>query len=71
MLLFWEPADGEGLPEVDAHRAEVAELLARVGEDAWPRLHVMTYRDLLEGWAQSHPEHTAGLRARYEVPVHP
>ena len=67
VLLFWEPADGDELPEVREHRAEVAELLARLGDDAVPRLHALSYAELLATWAPLRPDHVAALRARYEV----
>ena len=67
VLLFWEPADGDALPEVREHRAEVAELLARLGADAVPRLHACSYAEVLEAWAPIQPEHVAALRARYDV----
>lgn len=67
VLLFWEPADGGSLPEVHAHREEVAELLARLGDDASPRLHAVAYAALFDAWAEVRPGHVAALRARYEV----
>jgi hypothetical protein len=67
VLLFWEPQDGGALPEVAEHRAEVAELLARLGDDARPRLHALSYAELLDAWAPVRPDHVAALRARYEV----
>jgi hypothetical protein len=69
VLLFWEPADGDALPEVHEHRAELADLLARVGDDAVPRLHACSYAELLEAWAPIRPDQVAGLRARYDVAV--
>lgn len=66
VLLWWEPADGDEVPEVVAHREEVAELLARVG-DAPPRLHALTHAQLHAGWEGSRPDHVAALRARYDV----
>ena len=69
VLLFWEPAGGAGLPEVEAHRAELDELRARLGDDAVPRFHATSYADLLDAWEPERPDHVAALRARYEVPV--
>jgi hypothetical protein len=69
VLLFWEPADGDALPEIREHRAEVAELLARLGDDAVPRLHASAYAEVLDAWAPIRPEHVAALRARYDVAV--
>ena len=69
MLLFWEPDDGETLPEVRVHREEVAELLARLGDDPAPRLHAVTYAALFDTWAGPRPAHAAALRARYEIMV--
>lgn len=69
MYVYWEPADGDEFYEVRRHRAEVAELLERVGR-ASPRLHALTYddlwnqRDTVEG-VSSLPTHLTALRARY------
>ena len=71
VLLFWEPAAGEGHPEVRAHREEVAELLAQLGDDASPRLHALTYAALLDAWEPVRPDHVAALRSRYDVAVGP
>ena len=73
VYVFWEPLNAEEHPEVMAHRAEVAKLADRVS-DASPRLHVLTYRMLLDEWsAVTGPDwvadHVAQLRARYELPV--
>jgi hypothetical protein len=73
VYLFWEPSNASDHPEVLAHRAEVAELIDRVG-DAWPRLHVRTYRQLLDEWSELvtpkwAEQHVAELRDRYELPV--
>lgn len=73
IYLFWEPANGDDHHEVMSHRAEVAELVERVG-DAWPRLHVLCYAELLNEWSTlARPEwvlqHIAELRSRYELPV--
>ena len=66
VLVFWEPLDGEEHPEVVAHRAEVAELLERVG-DAPPRLHALSWAEVLDAWAPLMPSHVAALRARYAI----
>ena len=66
-LVFWEPAGGDELPEVRLHREEVAELLARVGPSAAPRLHATTWASVLAGWEAAAPGHVAALRARYAV----
>lgn len=71
VYLYWEPVDGADHAEVVGHRAEVAELVARVG-DASPRLHVRTYEELLDEWASMRgpawlPEHVEELRQRYAV----
>ena len=71
VLLFWEPAAGEEHPEVRAHREELAELLARLGDDATPRLHAHSYAEVLDAWAPVQPDHVAALRARYDVTVGP
>lgn len=73
VYVFWEPLNADEHPEVIAHRAEVAELTDRVA-DGWPRLHVLSYRELLDEWSALTepdwtPEHVAQLRARYELPV--
>ena len=67
VLLFWEPLDGDALPEVAAHRDEVAELLGRLGGEASPRLHALPHAELLDGWAAARPGHVAALRERYAV----
>lgn len=66
VLVFWEPADGDDHAEIVAHRAEVAELLDRVG-DAPPGLHALTWAQVLDAWEQVMPRHVAALRARYEI----
>ncbi len=73
VYIYWEPSNAEAHPEVLAHRAEVAELVDRVG-DATPQLHVRTYGEQFEQWsAMTTPEwleqHVAELRARYELTV--
>ena len=67
VLLFWEPVEGATLPEVRTHREEVAELLGRLGGAASPRLHALSYGELLDAWAPVRPAHVAALRDRYEV----
>jgi hypothetical protein len=69
VLLFWEPADGGEHPEVRTHRDEVAELLARVGDDAMPRLHALPWAAVLDAWEPVRPAHVAALRSRYDVAV--
>lgn len=69
VLLFWEPVNADEHPEVEAHRAELAELRARLGEDATPPFHALSYADLLDAWEPERPDHVAALRARTEVPV--
>ena len=69
VLLFWEPAAGEGHAEVRAHREAVAELLERRGDVASPRLHACSYAEVLGEWTAARPEHLAALRARYDVAV--
>ncbi len=68
VLVFWEPVDGDDHAEVVAHRAEVAELVARVG-DAPPCLSALTWAEVFDAWAPLVPAHVAALRARYEVVV--
>ena len=68
VLVYWEPANGDEHPEVRAHRAEVAELLERVG-DAPPRLQALPWSRLLDEWEPVLPAHVAALRERYDVPV--
>lgn len=67
VLLFWEPAYGDDLSEVREHREEIAELLRRLGDDASPQLHALSYSALFAAWARVRPEHVAALRARYHV----
>ncbi len=68
VLLFWEPANGDELPEVAAHRAEVDRALAQVG-GARPRLHARSWSQVLDAWAPVAPSHVAALRERYDVAV--
>jgi hypothetical protein len=68
VYLFWEPADAEAHPEVEAHRDEVDDLLARVG-DAPPALLALRWSAVLDAWAPRAPEHVAALRARYDVAI--
>ena len=70
VLLYWEPANAEEHPEVLAHRAEVADLIDRVG-DARPRLHAFSWAQLFDVWETVVPEHVGALRERYDVPVVP
>ena len=69
VLLFWEPLEGDRLPEVRAHREEVAELLERLGPEADPRLHAFDYATLFSAWEPVYAEHVTALRARYEMAV--
>jgi hypothetical protein len=68
LLLFWEPANAAAHPEVLTHRAEVAELLHRVG-GARPRLHALPWADVFDAWSARAPAHAEALRARYAVEV--
>jgi hypothetical protein len=70
VLAYWEPADGDDLPEVLAHRAEVRRVLARVG-DAPPRLHAAPWTRIWDAWQAARPAHVAALRERYDVAVGP
>jgi hypothetical protein len=70
VYVYWEPANGSEIPETAAHRTEVAELARTVG-DAQPRLHTLTYDELLGDWLSipegviRPAEHVNRLRARY------
>jgi hypothetical protein len=66
VLVYWEPLDGDDHAEVLTHRAEVAELLERVG-DAPPQLRALTWSQMLDAWEALLPRHVAALRARYET----
>jgi hypothetical protein len=73
LYCFWEPVNGGEINEVLEHRAEVAELQARVG-DAAPSLHVMTYSDLFDEWScLARPDwvgaHVDALRERYLLSI--
>jgi hypothetical protein len=68
VLVWWEPANADDHPEVRAHRAEVAEVLARVAGAA-PRLHALPWARVLDAWEAAAPAHVAALRARYDVAV--
>lgn len=71
---YWEPLNGEDIPEVRSHRQEIEQLRARVG-DASPRLHVINYQQLLAEWDDlpSQPpwlsEHLVQLRRRYAIDI--
>lgn len=74
LYCFWEPANADAIPDVLAHRAEVAELVDRLGEDAGPRLHVRAYKDVLAEWDDLPAPswlggHIAELRGRYDVAI--
>ena len=71
VLLFWEPAGGTAHPEVREHRDELAELLARLGDDASPAFRAQSYDQLLAAWAPVRPDHVAALRERYVLPFIP
>ena len=74
LYCFWEPANSDGIPEVLAHRAEVAELVDRLGDDAGPRLHVRAWKDVLAEWDDLPApswlgRHIGELRGRYDVAI--
>ena len=69
VLVFWEPANGDDLPEVRTHREELAELRDRLGPDARPRLLALSHAELLSSWADELPGHVAALRERYAVAI--
>lgn len=74
LYCFWEPVNADDVPEVVAHRAEVAALMRRLSDSPRPRLHVRAYGDILDEWDEL-PEpcwlraHVAEIRARYGVAV--
>jgi hypothetical protein len=73
VYVYWEPTNASELPEVAAHRDELSRLVALI-ETATPRLHTLTYRDLLTEWSTlPQPDwiqsHVAELRQRYELPI--
>ena len=73
VYVWWEPENAGDIAEVAAHRAEIAELKDRVGE-ASPRLHALSYSELLAEWEQlDEPSwvtgHVAQLRSRYAVSI--
>ncbi len=74
LYCFWEPANAVEIPEVLAHRTELAELVDRLGEDARPRLHVRAWKDVLAEWDDLPApawlgRHLAELRGRYDVAI--
>jgi len=74
LYCFWEPANADEIPEVLAHRTELAELVDRLGEDARPRLHVRAWKDVLAEWDDLPApawlgRHIAELRGRYDVAI--
>jgi hypothetical protein len=72
VYVWWEPLNAEEIPELAAHRRELAELRDRLGE-ASPRLHALTYTELFAEWEQLNvpwiPDHLAQLHARYAVSI--
>ena len=75
LYCFWEPANADAIPDILAHRAEVAELVERLGVHAGPRLHVRTYKDVLAEWANLPApswlgRHIAELLGRYDVAIY-
>jgi hypothetical protein len=74
LYCFWESANADAIPDVLAHRAELAQFVDRLGDDAKPRLHVRTYKDVLAEWADLPSpswlgRHIAELRTRYDVAI--
>jgi hypothetical protein len=74
LYCFWKPANADDVPEVPAHRTEVAELVDRLGEDSRPRLHVRAWKDVLDEWrGLTAPSwlgrHIAQMHARYDVEI--
>jgi hypothetical protein len=71
---YWEPLNGDEIPEVLGHRQELEKLRARVGT-ALPHLHVVSYQQLLAEWddlASPPPwlsAHLAEFNERYTVHV--
>lgn len=73
LYLYWEPENADQILELVAHRHEVQQLTERVG-DATPRLHTLTYRQLLDQWSQQADpawlaKHVAQLRERYQIEI--
>jgi hypothetical protein len=70
VYVYWEPANGPEFSEVRTHRAEIADMAARVG-DAIPHFHPLTYDDLLTEWdrltpaARGRRRHLDQFRDRY------
>lgn len=69
VYVYWEPANGDQVNEVVAHRREIAELVGRIG-DATPHLHALTYAELWTQWEQLPDipwlrEHVTAFRERY------
>jgi hypothetical protein len=70
---YWEPENGSEFDEVLSHREEVAEFLERVG-DAPPRLHPISYIDLVDEWSSLKSpdwvrQHVADLYDRYVLSI--
>lgn len=72
VYVWWEPSNADEIPELVIHRREVDDLRQRLG-DASPRLHAVTYAELLAEWEQLDvpwiAEHIAQLRARYSLAI--
>jgi len=67
IYVYWEPIDGDGVPEVETHRREVARCV-KLLEGSDPQFHALSYREIWNEWDGSAAKaHLSQLRHRYEV----
>jgi hypothetical protein len=70
---FWEPANGDSIPAVLEHRAEVIDFAERVvGSE--PDFHAVTHADLISEWDTNLAprwltDHCAAWRTRYDISI--
>jgi hypothetical protein len=72
LYLYWEPENGDSLPEIATHRREIADFASRVAGDRIT-FASESYLDLWRDWSSSGiawvKAHAAQLARRYGVPV--
>jgi hypothetical protein len=73
MYLYWEPSNGETLPTVRDHRAEVEQFRSLLDGSSAVRLVPVAAPSIWERWLNDPgrrvQDHAAALRARYQLAV--